>query len=102
MSEQKEKEKAFFRLERYKKMMDNILYHEERITYRMRNSMSRCKPVEVRCSTEGSEDHGKYQVSRSAMFDYESDKKQSRVSELPAVISLRQRLATLSSMIDSL
>lgn len=104
-SEQREREQAHVRLEKYKKMMDSILYHEERIGFRMKNSFSRYRPAAIRSSTEGSDDlSSKYQISRSAMFDYERDEKESRIrtSELPAVVSLRQRLANLSSMIDSL
>jgi hypothetical protein len=36
------------------------------------------------------------------MFDYEKSKKESRVSELPTLVSMKQRLATLSHLIDSL
>lgn len=84
--------------------MDSILYHEERVSFRLRSSLNHQKSSSIRCRTEGSEDFEKKMISRSAMFDGEKLKRSSnsRVSELPTLGTLKQRLAALSQMMDSL
>lgn len=82
--------------------MDNILYHEERVSFRLRSSLNHQKTSSIRCKTEGCDDFEKKSISRSAMFESEKSRRNSRVSELPSLASLKQRLATLSQMMDSL
>lgn len=65
--------------------MESILYHEERVTHRLKKSINRYRTSEKKVETEGVEDYLNKRVSRSTLLHSDMSNNSRHSKRLPVV-----------------
>ena len=65
--------------------MESILYHEERVTHRLKKSINRYRTSEKKVETEGVEDYLNKRVSRSTLLHSDMSNYSRNSKRLPVV-----------------